>query len=76
MYWCNFNNFKNIRADTRCIKEVEQFFQVIGDECFSYGQEFTGNIVHATVSLRRIIDSIISVSVAFRKYIDLSLIST
>ena len=52
MYWCNLQNFKNIRVDTRCKTEVEQFFQVIGDDIFAYDQEFMVNIVDATFFIK------------------------
>ena len=45
MNGCNLNNFENIRLETRCITEVEQFFKVIGHVACANDHEFSRNIV-------------------------------
>ena len=44
----SLDNFKNIRIDTQCYTEIEEFFNVIRNVAFAHDQEFTRNIVDAT----------------------------
>ena len=52
VYWGKLSKFKNIRIDTWYKTEIERFFQVIGDVILVHDQEFTENIVDATVFIK------------------------